>query len=91
MLYTGQGKLHDSTKDTLNYVVHQADVTVENLRNVSDYLAAAKRIGVDAVFLPEEVQNKIDQIQTKINSSAMTLSKTTQDNSMQIQDGLDSM
>lgn len=91
VLYTGQGKLHDSTTSTLNYVVHQADVTVENLRSVSDYLAAAKRIGVDAVFLPEDVQNKIDLIQTKINSSATTLSKTTEDNSKQIQDGLDGM
>ncbi|PON77839.1 plasma membrane fusion protein [Trema orientale] len=91
VLYTGQGKLHDSTTNTLDYVVHQADVTVENLRNVSDYLAAAKRIGVDAVFLPTDVQNNIDQIQTKISSSANTLSNKTEENSKEIQNGLDSM
>lgn len=91
VLYLGQGKFHGSTTNTLDYVVSQADVTVENLRNVSDYLAAAKRIGVEAVFLPTEVQNSIDRIQTKINSSATTLSDKTEENSKEIQDGLDSM
>ncbi|KAF4392126.1 hypothetical protein F8388_004455 [Cannabis sativa] len=91
VLYTGQGKLHNSTTNTLGYVVQQADVTVESLRNVSDYLSAAKRIGVDAVFLPREVQNNIDLIETKINSSATMLSDKTEENSKKIQDGLDSM
>ncbi|KAL5547702.1 hypothetical protein UlMin_002933 [Ulmus minor] len=91
VLYTGQGKFHNSTTNTLDYVVHQADITVENLRNVSDYLSAAKRIGVDSVSLPARVQNSIDEIQTKINSSASTLSSTTEKNSKDIQNGLDSM
>ena len=91
MLYMGQGKLHDSTTDTLNYVVHQADVTVESLRNVSDYLAAAKRIGVDSVTLPLDVQRNIDNIQTKINSSATSLSDAVDDNSDDIDNFLDRM
>ncbi|XP_062078237.1 uncharacterized protein LOC133782843 [Humulus lupulus] len=91
VLYTGQGRFHSSTTSTLGYVVQQADVTVENLKNVSDYLGAAKRIGVDAVFLPSEVQNNIDQIETKINSSATTLSDKTEENSKEIQNVLDSV
>ncbi|XP_030546707.1 uncharacterized protein LOC115752594 isoform X1 [Rhodamnia argentea] len=91
ILYTGQGKFHGSTSDTLNYVVYQADTTSENLRNVSDYLATAKQIGVDSTFLPASVQNNIDAVQGKINSSAATLSAKTTKNSKDIQDGLDSM
>lgn len=91
VLYTGQGKFHGSTTDTLDYVVDQADLTAENLRNVSDYLAAAKKIGVDAVFLPTDVQKNIDDIITKINTSAATLSNKTGENSEKLQDGLDGM
>ncbi|XP_040999067.1 uncharacterized protein LOC121244896 isoform X1 [Juglans microcarpa x Juglans regia] len=91
VLYTGQGKFHSSTTNTLDYVVNQADTIVENLRNVSGYLAAAKGIIVDSIFLPSEVQRSIDIIETKIQSSASTLSQKTSDNSKDIQDGLDSV
>ncbi|KAG6769271.1 hypothetical protein POTOM_024891 [Populus tomentosa] len=91
VLYAGQGKFHSITTHTLEYVVNQADVTAENLRNVSDYLAAAKNAGVLSVFLPTSVRNSIDSIQTKINSSGTTLSSTTQKNSEGIQDVLDTM
>ncbi|XP_054807352.1 uncharacterized protein LOC129309698 isoform X2 [Prosopis cineraria] len=91
VLYTGQGKFHGSTSDTLDYVVDQADFTAQNLRNVSDYLDAAKKIGVDAVFMPSDVQKNIDDVQTKIKSAAATLSNKTQENSEKIQDGLDAM
>lgn len=91
VLYTAQGKFHGSTTTTLKYVVSQADFTAENLRNVSDYLDAAKNIGVDAVFLPSDVQTNIDTIKTKINSSAVELSTKTHENSEQINDGLDKM
>ncbi|KAK2450613.1 transmembrane protein [Trifolium repens] len=91
VLYTAQGKFHESTSKTLEYVVSQADFTAENLRNVSDYLDAAKNIGVDAVFLPADVQKNIDTIKTKINSSAIELSTKTHENAEQIQNGLDGM
>lgn len=91
VLYTAQGKFHGSTSNTLEYVVSQADFTAENLRNVSDYLDAAKNIGVDAVFLPGDVQNNIDNVKTKINSSAVELSTKTKDNSEKIKDGIDGM
>ena len=91
VLYTGQGKFHSSTTNTLNYVVNKADTVAENLNNVSDYLSAAKKVGVDSIFLPSDVVKNIDNIETKINSSASTLSKTTSDNSKNIQDVLNSV
>ncbi|KAH8506439.1 hypothetical protein H0E87_013309 [Populus deltoides] len=91
VLYAGQGKFHNITTHTLEYVVNQADVTAENLRNVSDYLAAARNAGVLSVFLPTGIRNDIDSIQTKINSSGSTLSSTTQKNSEGIRDVLDTM
>lgn len=91
VLYTGQGKFHSTTTDTINYVVKQAETTVDNLRNVSDYLAAAKRIGVDQVFLPSDVQTNIDNVEIKINSSAITLERETRKNSNHIRDVLDAV
>ncbi|KAL1552232.1 hypothetical protein AAHA92_13056 [Salvia divinorum] len=91
ILYTGQGKFHSSTINTLEYVVYQADTTSESLRNVSGYLAAAKQINVDQVILPPNVQGDIDSIQTKINSSASTLSSKTEDNSQKIKDLIQSV
>ncbi|MED6157219.1 hypothetical protein PIB30_021416 [Stylosanthes scabra] len=91
VLYIGQGKFHSSTSNTLGYVVYQADYTAENLRNVSDYLDAAKKIGVDAVFLPSDVQQNIDSVQTKISSAATELSNKTADNSVKIKRGIDGM
>lgn len=91
VLYTGQGYFHSSTTNTLEYVVDQADTIVENLRNVSGYLAAAKGVTVGSIFLPSDVGKNIDNIETKINSSASTLSQTTSDNSKNIQAVLDSV
>ncbi|KAF5197787.1 Transmembrane protein, partial [Thalictrum thalictroides] len=73
VLYTGQGKFNGSTEDTLEYVVKQANLTADNLRNVSGYLAAAKGIKVATVLLGPDVQTSIDEIDSKINSSATTL------------------
>ncbi|KAI3467988.1 hypothetical protein Pfo_024651 [Paulownia fortunei] len=91
VLYTGQGKFHNSTISTLEYVVHQADTTSENLRNVSQYLSAAKQINVDQVFLSSNVQTDIDQIRNKINSAASTLSNKTEDNSKHIKNLIESV
>ncbi|PRQ56563.1 hypothetical protein RchiOBHm_Chr1g0337751 [Rosa chinensis] len=91
VLYTGQAKFHSSTTRTLDYVVSQADSTIESLRNLSGYLGAAKRTGVDSVFLPSDVQSNIDTTITKLNSAASKLSNTTEKNSNRIDDGLDSV
>ncbi|KAJ4896942.1 hypothetical protein Rs2_23736 [Raphanus sativus] len=90
-LYTGQGKFHASTTDTLDYVVRQANFTSENLRNVSDYLSAAERVDVQSLVLPGDVLTKINDIQAKINSSATTLSVKTMENQDKIQNVLNHM
>ncbi|KAJ0495232.1 putative transmembrane protein [Helianthus annuus] len=59
ILYTGQGKFYHSTTKTLDYVVSQANTTAQNLRNLSDVLASAKKIGVAQVFLPVQVQSTL--------------------------------
>ncbi|KAF3788119.1 hypothetical protein EJ110_NYTH21675 [Nymphaea thermarum] len=91
VLYKGQGKFHSSTTSTLKYVVGQADLTVSNLRNFSTYLAAAKSIGVDQIFLPADDQAKIDTIQMKLNATANELGSQTAKNSDDIQQLLDSV
>ncbi|XP_027356904.1 uncharacterized protein LOC113866221 [Abrus precatorius] len=90
VLYIGQGSFHHSMTTTLQYVVQQADSTVDKLRNVSDYLAQAKQVGIDRVFLPTNVQTDIDEAETNINASASTLADKTKENSDNIQDLLDS-
>lgn len=84
VLYTGQGKFHDGTKHTLDYVVNQAGETVDGLRNVSNILAVAKHTGVNQIFLPQDVQNNIDKVDTKISSAAETLETETEKNKKDI-------
>lgn len=91
MLYKGQGRFHASTTNTLKYVVGQADLTVGNLRNFSRSLASAKKVGVNQIFLPANVQSKIDVLDTKLNSSANALANRTADNSKKIKNVLDAV
>ncbi|TXG62219.1 hypothetical protein EZV62_013582 [Acer yangbiense] len=91
VLYTGQGKFHNTTTKTLDYVVNQADSTVKKLNEVSGYLGSAKQTGVNKVFLPSNVQTDIDNIEAKIDSSASNLSNQTSKNSQRIRDLLDSV
>lgn len=91
VLYIGQEKFHNSTTNTLKYVVKQSDATVTELRTVSNCLSAAKTIGVDQIFLPPSVQNNIDRVDKNINGSASTLEKETHDNSDKIQNVLDAV
>ncbi|RRT53075.1 hypothetical protein B296_00016354 [Ensete ventricosum] len=83
------GKFHSSTYKTLDYVVGQANFTVDNLRNFSENLAEAKKIKVDRVFLPTNVQGEIDALEAKVNSSANDLASQTSDNSRKISRVLD--
>ncbi|KAH9715508.1 Plasma membrane fusion protein [Citrus sinensis] len=91
VLYIGQEKFHNSTKNTLKYVVNQADATVNELRTASNCLSAAKTTGVDQIFLPPSVQHNIDRVDKKINGSATTLEKETHDNSDKIRKALDAV
>ncbi|MCL7028963.1 hypothetical protein MKW94_008653 [Papaver nudicaule] len=91
VLYTGQGKFHGSTIDTFEYVLKQGNLTVDSLRNVSNYLDSAQNIRVDRTLLPSDMQTKIDNIQTKINSSANALATRTDANKDKIQKTLDTV
>lgn len=91
ILYYGQGKFHSSTVNTLDYVVHQANTTADNLRSVSGYLAAAKQIEVDKFLLPGNVKSDIDHILTKINSSASELADKTSENKDDIDNLIESV
>lgn len=91
VLYTGQEKFHSSSTSTLKYVVNQADNTVENLTIVSDYLSAAKGVGVDQIFLPASIHNSINKVDSMINAAATTLRKETDENSDEIQKVLDTV
>nr|CAD1825717.1 unnamed protein product [Ananas comosus var. bracteatus] len=91
VLYKGQGRFHASTTNTLKYVVGQADLTVDNLRNFSGSLASAKKAGVNQIFLPANVQSKIDVLDTKLNSSANALANRTANNSKKIKNVLDAV
>ncbi|KAJ9555232.1 hypothetical protein OSB04_009846 [Centaurea solstitialis] len=91
VLYTGQGKFHQSSSKTLEYIVYQADMTAKTLQNVSEDLATAKNIAVAQVFLPVDVQADIDAIQTKLNVSAIELSKRTKENKVSIHNILKSV
>ncbi|KAL9267004.1 hypothetical protein AKJ16_DCAP24219, partial [Drosera capensis] len=89
VLYTGQGKFHTSTKDTLDFILSQAHDTVDKLDDVSGYLSAAKNVGVDQVMLPQALQTRINDLQSKINASSSTLSRKTDGNARKIQTVLD--
>ncbi|KZV41512.1 hypothetical protein F511_34418 [Dorcoceras hygrometricum] len=91
VLYTGQGKFHDSMKHTLDYVVGQADSTVNNLKDVSNYLTSAKRVGVDQVSLPQDMQNKIDNVNNLITSASTKLEEATNNNKDDISRYLDAV
>lgn len=69
----------------------QANLTVDNLQKFSSSLADARNIGVDQIFLPTDMQSKIDVLHTKINTSATALSTQTSKNSESIHGVLDAV
>ncbi|KAJ9189963.1 hypothetical protein P3X46_001206 [Hevea brasiliensis] len=91
VLYTGQEKFHSSSTSTLKYVVNQAENTVENLTIVSEYLSAAKGVGVDQFYLPPSSQKSISKVGSLINASATILQQNTDENSDTIQKALDTV
>lgn len=89
VLYTGQGKFHESTTNTLNYVVSQSNDTVYNLNNVSSILSVAKGIQVNQVSLPAVVKNDIDRVHKMISDASRTLQFQTRKNEKDIKHALD--
>lgn len=84
LLYNGQGKFNNSTSNTLDYVVGQANLTVQNLRDFTGNLSEAKRIKVATLLVPADLQTRIDEIVTKVNTSANDLDRRASDNSKNI-------
>ncbi|KAJ0680148.1 putative transmembrane protein [Helianthus annuus] len=84
VLYMGQGKFHESTTDTLNYVVSQSNDTVSSLKNVSSILSAAKDIEIDQVSLPSNVKTDIVRVHNMINDASKKLQFETRKNKKDI-------
>ncbi|KAJ1273117.1 hypothetical protein BS78_06G256000 [Paspalum vaginatum] len=84
ILHSGSDLFHGSTIRTIDYVVGQGNLTVDNLRNFAGSLAAAKNITIDQIFLPADVQQKIDVVEDKLNSSANEFSTRALENSRKI-------
>ncbi|XP_076939738.1 uncharacterized protein LOC143608631 [Bidens hawaiensis] len=91
VLYTGQGKLHTSTTNALNFVVTQSKDTVNKLYNVLDILATSKSIGVEQVSLPPSMKDNIDRVDAMISKAATSLDYHTKKNEKDIQDTLNSV
>lgn len=89
VLYTGQGKFHESTTDTLDYVVSQSNDTVYNLNNVSSILSVAKGIQVDQVSLPSNITTGIDRVHKMISDASKSLEFETRKNQKDIKRVLD--
>ncbi|GJV29552.1 glutamyl-tRNA(Gln) amidotransferase subunit D like protein [Tanacetum coccineum] len=89
VLYTGQGKFHESTTDTLDYVVSQSNDTVYNLNNVSSILSVAKGIQVDQVSLPSNITTGIDRVDKMISDASRSLEFETRKNQKDIKRVLD--
>ncbi|KAF4386190.1 hypothetical protein F8388_016442 [Cannabis sativa] len=91
VLYLGQGKFHNETTKTLEYVVEEAESVVKSLENVSTYLNASKNVGVAQFSLPANIKQRIDSVENKINASSTILQQGTGDNANRIQHFLDSV
>lgn len=84
LLSLGQGEFHNEALNTLDYVVNQSDFTVQILTNVTDFLFFAKTINVEAVHLPLDVQDQIDELSGDLNDAASALSEKTNENAIRI-------
>lgn len=91
ILHGGSDLFHGSTIRTVEYVFGQGNLTVDHLRNFADSLAAAKDITINQIFLPADVQQKIDVVEEKLNSSAGVFSARLQENSRKIKGVLNHM
>lgn len=65
--YIGEEKLERSIIKVTAFVLDEADTAFGNLGNLFDNLLEAKKIGVDQLGLPAQIQSQIDQIGGKIN------------------------
>lgn len=89
LLYIGEERFHESTIDTLDFVVVKAELTVKTLENFSVSLGAARKVRVRKFFLSQEDLNKIDELELEVKDSAAELSTRTDTNSKDIKNLLD--
>eukprot|EP00253_Pinus_taeda_P003612 PITA_03612 len=89
LLSLGQDKFHREISDTLEFVVKQSDVIVENLRNVTEYLDDAKTISVAQIVIPEDEQHQIEELNENLIRAADELEEITSDSADKIQKALD--
>ncbi|GLJ09309.1 hypothetical protein SUGI_0106100 [Cryptomeria japonica] len=66
LLSLGQDKFHHEMSHSIDFVVKQSDFTVEKLRNVKGYLADAKIMNVSQIFIPEDEQQQISELNEKL-------------------------
>ncbi|KAF5956525.1 hypothetical protein HYC85_003750 [Camellia sinensis] len=88
-LYIGQAKFTTSIVDVLTFILIQANTTVQKLKDVFNYLLAAKNIGVGKMLLPADLQANIDEIQRQINVIADNLQNVTANSSKDLRNFLD--
>lgn len=91
LLSVGQDEFHGEAIDTLDYVVNQSDYTVQTLINVTGYMSLAKTVNVAQVFLPSDVKDDIDRLNTGLNNAADTLRQKTHQNSQKIRTVFDTV
>lgn len=89
LLSLGQDKFHREISDTLKFVVKQSDVVVDNLRNVTEYLADAKTISVAQTVIPEDERNQIEKLNENLIRAADELEGITTDSADKMQKALD--
>nr|KYP57354.1 hypothetical protein KK1_003615 [Cajanus cajan] len=88
VLYAGQYKFHESTSNTLDYVVSQAQFVAENLRNVSSSFDSAKQLVV-GFPVPLDLGSDLDGLNKKVTTAARSISEKTHDNSKIIRHVID--
>ncbi|KAG4977196.1 hypothetical protein JHK82_036491 [Glycine max] len=76
------------TSNTLDYVVNQAQIIAENLRNVTSYFDSAKQL-VNGIPLPLDLGSNIDDVKVKVTTAADSLSKKAKENSRMIHKVID--
>jgi len=74
----------------MKYIVSQAEFTIENLKNVSNYLNSAKIMAIE-FGLPDDVDEKIDSVKKNIIDVAVDISMKTHNNSQMLHNGIHGM
>ncbi|RHN64058.1 hypothetical protein MtrunA17_Chr4g0065031 [Medicago truncatula] len=90
VLYTSEQQFHGTTSNTMKYIVSQAEFTIENLKNVTNYLDSAKMMAIE-FGLPDDVDEEIDSVKKKIIDVAADISIKTHNNSQMLHNAIHGM